>query len=171
MFKGRRDPEIGIVVTQDSCRNYTAKSGGSFIEVPVPPESVADYTSDWGTIMVDKKQIDNLDEFGQYNFVRVNNWADIVVSVKDKNHAVISSETLKPIQIIGRLLKFYRWQEFNSTHPELADELDRPSLDLYNDMVTTGQDMLSYMNRLPKALPVVYTLEDCVPDDGGFTIP
>ena len=170
MFKGRRDPEIGIIVTQDSCASYTAKSGGSFIEIPIPPENTADYAADWGTIMVDKKQIDNLDEFGAYNYVRVNNWADIVVSVKDKNRAVLSSETLKPIQIIGRLLKYYRWQEFNVTHPELAEELDVPSLDVYNDMVTTGQDMWSYMNRLPKVLPKVYTLEDCVPDTAGFII-
>lgn len=165
MFKGRRDPEIGIVVQQGRCGNYTSKNGGSWIEVDVPPENVADYDSKWETIMVDKKQVDNLNEYGALNYVRVNDGADIVCSLKDEKHVVVDGETLKPVQIIGRWLKYYRWCDYHESHPELAEELDRPSLDLYNDMVTLGQDMLGYMNRLPKVLPTMYTLEDLAPDD------
>lgn len=165
MFRGRRDPEIGIVVEQKRCGTYTSKNGGSWIEVEVPPEDTAEYDSKWETIMVDKKQVDNLDEYGALNYIRVNDGADIVCSLKDEKHKVIDGETLKPVQIIGRLLKYYRWAEYHERHTELAEELDRPSLDLYNDMVTLGQDMLGYMNRLPKVLPTVYTLEELAPED------
>lgn len=165
MFKGRRDPEVGFIVEQSRCTPYTSKNGGSWIEVSVPPEDTSEYNNKWETIMVEKKQIDNLDEYGELNYVRVNDGADIVCSLKDDKHAVISGETLKPVQIIGRFLKYYRWAEYNVQHPELIEELNRSSLELYNDMVTLGQDMFSYMNRLPKVLPTVYTLEDLLPED------
>lgn len=170
MFKGRRDPEVGFVVEQAKCSPYTSKNGGSWIEVEIPPEDTSEYDSKWETIMVEKKQIDNLGEGSGLNYIRVNDGADIVCSLKDAKHTVVGGETLKPIQIIGRFLKYYRWAEYNERHPELAEELNRPSLDLYNDMVGLGQDMLSYMNRLPKVLPVVYTLEDLLPEDpmGGL---
>ena len=170
MFKGRGDPEVGIVVEQVRCSPYTSKNGGSWIEVEIPPEDTADYDSKWETIMVEKKQIDNLGENSDLNYIRVNDGADIVCSLKDAKHTVIGGETLKPIQIIGRFLKYYRWAEFNERHPELADELNRPSLEMFNDMVTLGQEMVLYMNRLPKVLPTIYTLEDCAPEDpmGGL---
>ena len=165
MFRGRRDPEVGIVVEQAICGIYSSKNGGTWVEIPVPPEDTSEYDDKWETIMVDKKQVDNLDEYGPFNYIRVNDMAGIVCSLKDDKHAVISGETLVPIQIIGRFLKYYRWAEYHERHPELAEELNRPSLDLYNDMVTLGQDMLSYMNRLPKVLPKVYTIEELAPED------
>jgi len=164
MFIGRRDPEIRIVVEQDKCKNYTAKTGGSWVEVSIPPEDVADYSSKWETIMVDKKQVDNLSHIGALNCVRVNDGADIVCSLKDEHHQVVGGETLKPIQIIARFLKYYRWKEYER-YVNLVEQLDLPSLCVYNDMVTTGQEMLSYMNRLPKVLPQTFVLEDFAPDD------
>ena len=157
MFKGRRDPEVGIVVLQNVCNPYTSKNGGSWIEVGVPPEDTGDYTNKWETMMVDRKQIDDMGD-GMTNYIRVNDNADIVCSLKDAKHTVIGGETLKPIQIIGRWLKYYRWSEYNVTHPELADELNSPSLDMYNDMITIGQNMSAYMNRLPKIMPHMYQL-------------
>ena len=163
MFKGRRDPEVRIIVEQNKCNSYTSKTGGSWIEVSIPPEDTAEYGTKWATIMVDKKQIDNLNTYGALNCIRVNDDADIVCSLKNEKRVVIASETLKPVQIIGRFLKYYRWAEYEARHPELAEELNRPSLDLYNDMVTLGQDMLAYMNRLPKTLPAIYTSEAFAP--------
>lgn len=64
MFKGRRDPEIGIMVEASRCTPYTSKNGGSWIEVEVPPEDVSEYGNKWETMMVDKKQVDNMDEYG-----------------------------------------------------------------------------------------------------------
>lgn len=168
MFKGRRDPEVRLVVPQDKCNNYTSKNGGSWIEISIPPETVDEYSSVWGSIMVDKKQIDNLcREYGydNMNSVRLNDDADIVVSTKDANHVVIESETLKTMQLVARWLKYYRWNEFGERYPELKEDLDRPSIDMLNDMLSSGQTMLGYINRLPKVLPKQYTMEELVVED------
>ena len=152
MYKGRRDPEIRIVVEQQHCSKYTDASGNAWIEVFIPPESANDYNSQWGSLMVDKKQVDNLGATNPYNVIRVNDDADITVSVKDRNHTVISWETLKPKQIIGRLLKYYRFKTYYSDQYFPVNTDDIESFAMYEDMRHTGQEMMYYMNRLPKTI-------------------
>lgn len=165
MFRGRRDPEVGIIVPIEKCSPYASKNGGTWVEVSVPPEDAGGYAGRWGTMMVEKKQVDVVSVCGiEYNYIRVNDMADIVVSVKDSNHKVIDGETLKPVLIIGRYLKYYRWAEFEGRIPD--DKLNEAtSLDMYNDFSVTGYTMAGYMNRLPKTLPVAYTMSELEPED------
>ena len=152
MYKGRRDPEIRIVVEQDHCSKYTDASGNTWIEVFIPPESVNDYNNQWGSMMVDKKQVDNLGTNSPYNVIRVNDDADITVSTKDQNHSVVDWEILKPKEIIGRLLKYCRFKTYyyDQYFPVNTDDIE--SYKMYEDMHSTGQEMMYYMNRLPKVM-------------------
>ncbi len=152
MYKGRRDPEIRIVVEQKHCDKYKDKAGILWTEIFIPPESVTDYDSQWGSMMVDRHQVDNLGSTNPYNVVRVNDDADITVSIKDTNHNVISYETLKPREIIGRLLKYYRYKTYHSDEyfPVTGDDIE--SFELYKDMHRLGQEMMYYVNRLPKVI-------------------
>lgn len=165
MYKGRRDPKISIIIEQEKCNSYIAKDGKVWVEILIPPENTNDYGKQWVSIMVEKDQVDNIDDESGLNVVHLNNWSKITCTEKDEGHKAVRTERLKPIQIIGRFLKYYRWMEYHETHPEMALELNRPSLDCYNDMRNMGQDMMSYMNRLPKVIPIPYRINDvCVND-------
>lgn len=149
MYKGRRDPEIRIVVPHNQCARYNSKTSGQWIEVFIPPENIADYGTTWGSIMVKPEQVCNIGD--GLNIIRINDGAQINNSIKDDNHVVISTEILTPDVIIGRWLKFYRFDLFNRCG--IAQNLlDNPSIQVYNDMVRTGQHMQFYMNRLPLIL-------------------
>lgn len=149
MYSGRRDPEVRIVVPKAKCSKYLSKTHMKWIEIAVPPESIADYSSEWGTIMVQPEQVTTLDKESKDNIIRVNDGAAIQYSVKDANHVVIASENLTPVEIIGRYLKYYRYETFKN-EDDVIDAIDTPSIDNYNDMAALGQNMLYYMNRLPK---------------------
>lgn len=146
MYKGRRDPEIRIAVAQSYCQRYNSKTSGQWVEVFVPPELISEYNNQWGSIMVKPDQVCNIGD--GYNIIRVNDGAAINCSVKDDQHIVISSETMTPDVIIGRWLKFYRYDLFRRCGISL-DMLDNPSMEIYQDFARTGQHMQFYMNRMP----------------------
>ena len=159
MYIGRRDPEVQIIIPQILCDVYQAQDGRMFIEVFIPPENISEYQiknvkSAWGSIMVAPTQVDILRKGSPYNVIRVNDGARIVCSVKDFNRKTISSEILLPEDIIGRLLKYYRFLRFVDEFIEndCVDELNTNSFDMYLDMLHIGQSMEVYMNRLPKML-------------------
>lgn len=152
MYKGRRDPEIRIVVEQEHCSKYRDSCGVMWVEIFIPPESVKDYDSQWGSLMIDRRQVDNLGKDNPYNVIRVNDDADITVSIKDANHSVLSYETLKPKEIIGRLLKYHRYKAYHDDKYFPVTDDDVESFAMYEDMHAHGQEMMYYMNRLPKLL-------------------
>ena len=47
MYRGKRDPEIRIVVMQKHCAEYKSKQNLKFIEIFIPPEDIHDYNSQW----------------------------------------------------------------------------------------------------------------------------
>lgn len=157
MYKGNRDPEIRIVIPYKYCRRYQSKSSGTWIEIFTPPETIAEYGSQyatqfetkWGSIMVRPEQVCNIGD--GLNIIRLNDGAQINNSVKDPNRVVISTEIITPDIITGRWLKFYRYDLFRrcGIDPTL---LDNPSKDIYDDMIRSGQTMQFYMNRLPLIL-------------------
>lgn len=159
MFNGRRDPEVRIIVEKLYCTAYRAKTGGQWVEIFIPPENIDDYdTTQWGSIMIEPKQIDNLGKESPYNLFRVNDGAKIVNSVKDKHRNVVSDEILLPIQIIGRILKYERFKRFSTYAPfNTHDNMDIPSIALAYDMTNMGQSMLNYMNRMPIEISDIYT--------------
>ncbi len=133
MYKGRRDPEIGIVVKQALCSEYESKSDHTlWVEIFVPRTVNAPY--EWGTIMVKPNQVDFIDD--TYNLVRVNNGAAIVNSTKDKDtHAVMDSEKMTPYNIIGHMLAY---------------ELNRPKTEadnLFKTFMQSGMTMYSFIMR------------------------
>ena len=148
MYKGRRDPEVSIIVPRDFCSIYRGRQGKDWVEIQVPPEVRADYRDPWGIMMVDPEQVDFLDE--EYNVVRVNDKAKIVSSRKDMHRRVVWGEEIEPVEIIGRFLKYYHASRFKTLpYPE------PPSIAFYRDMRRMGQGMEAYMNRLPYRLPYV----------------
>lgn len=149
MYKGRRDPEIRIVVPHSQCKRYQSKTSGIWIEIFTPPESVDNYALPWGSIMVRPEQVCDIGD--GFNIIRINDGAKINNSVKDANHAVTSTEVITPDIITGRWLKFYRYDMFSRCGVQ-KDILDIPSIRLYNDMLSIGQHMQFYMNRMPLML-------------------
>lgn len=152
MYHGRRDPEIRIVVEKEHCSSYTDQNSKRWVEIFIPTESIADYPTQWGSLMIDPKQVDSLGKDSPYNVIRVNDGAQITVSVKDKNRNVTYSEILTPDQIIGRWLKYYRAKTYANDldYPVTGDDVT--SYAMYEDMEHMGQNMLFYMNRLPKTI-------------------
>lgn len=158
MYVGRRDPEVQIIVPQNLCEVYQAQDGRTFIEVFIPPENIFQYrmgeNHPWGSIMVQPTQVDTLRKGSPYNSIRVNDGARIICSLKDINRKVVSSEVLLPEDIMGRLLKYYRFIQFADEFIEndCVADLNTNSFDIYIDMLHMGQTMEVYMNRLPKRL-------------------
>ena len=152
MYKGRRDPEVHILVSPQACNIYKDKSGKRWVEVAVPHEAIADYSQKFGTLMVDPSQVDVINNPIPMNVIRVNDDANILVSVKDDKHQLVSCEYLTPIGIIARWLKFYRY-EIYSKIPNNAIDLDTPSVNLYKDYYYSGLRLEAYINRLPYVVP------------------
>jgi hypothetical protein len=152
MYKGRRDPEVHILVSPQACNIYKDKSGKRWVEVAVPHEAIADYSQKFGTLMVDPSQVDVINNPIPMNVIRVNDDANILVSVKDDKHQLVSCEYLTPIGIIARWLKFYRY-EIYSKIPNNTIDLDTPSVNLYKDYYYSGLRLEAYINRLPYVVP------------------
>lgn len=152
MYKGRRDPEVHILVSPQACNIYKDKSGKRWIEVAVPHESIADYSQKFGTLMVDPSQVDVINNTIPMNVIRVNDDANILVSVKDDKHQLVSCEYLTPIGIIARWLKFYRYEIYSKISNNPID-LDTPSVNLYKDYYYSGLRLEAYINRLPYVVP------------------
>lgn len=152
MYKGRRDPEVQILVSPQACNIYKDKSGKRWIEVAVPHESITDYNQKFGTLMVDPSQVDVINNTIPMNVIRVNDDANILVSVKDDKHQLVSCEYLTPIGIIARWLKFYRY-EIYSKIPNNPIDLNTPSVNLYKDYYYSGLRLEAYINRLPYVVP------------------
>lgn len=152
MYKGRRDPEIQILVSPQACDVYKDKSKRRWIEVAVPHEHIADYNQKFGTFMVDPDQVDVINNPNPMNVIRVNDDANILVSVKDANHQLVSCEYLTPIGIIARWLKYYR-HEIYSNIPNSNTDLDTPSVNLYKDYYYSGLRLDVYLNKLPYNIP------------------
>ena len=152
MYKGRRDPEIQILVSPKACDVYKDKSKRRWIEVAVPHEHIADYNQKFGTFMVDPDQVDVINNPNLMNVIRVNDDANILVSVKDANHQLVSCEYLTPICIIARWLKYYR-HEIYSNIPNSNIDLDTPSINLYKDYYYSGLRLDVYLNKLPYNIP------------------
>ena len=152
MYKGRRDPEVHILVSPQACNIYKDKSGKRWVEVAVPHEAIANYSQKFGTLMVDPSQVDVINNPIPMNVIRVNDDANILVSVKDDKHQLVSCEYLTPIGIIARWLKFYRY-EIYSKIPNNTIDLDTPSVNLYKDYYYSGLRLEAYINRLPYVVP------------------
>lgn len=132
MYKGKRDPEVGIVVRQSLCNVYRGKDSIKWVEVFIPRSDKAQY--EWGTIMVKPEQVDFIDD--TYNLVRVNDGAEIVNSTKEKDtHNILDCEKMTPAVIIGHVLR----QELNLRGRDAAD--------IYRDYIDTGLTMYNYIRR------------------------
>lgn len=141
MYKGKRDPEVEILVPQDNCFEYKSKSGEPFVEILVPPESIKNYNQQWGSIMVRPEQVYYV-ENSNLNMIAVNNYANILNSVKDENHISTISETLQPYDIIGRYLKYYHWCMYKNV-PE------QKSLNFFHNWKQSGFTLAAYMQHIP----------------------
>lgn len=147
MYKGRRDPEVRLVVRMLACSKYTDKGGRDWVEIVIPPESWAEYKNPWGSIMVKPEQVCWLD--AELNTVDLNDDAAIVCSVKlPDSHVVASQETLTPFELAGRIIKHEHAIRF---HPPLNEY---PSIAFAKDWKASGLTMDAYLNRIPRRLDV-----------------
>ena len=147
MYKGYRDPELRVIVPANKCWSYTDRNGKEWVEIFVPPEKFDDYKQNWGSIMVSPTQVYSMDD--AWNVVELNDGTQIINSCKNRKRDTIWKEMLSPQQITGRFLKFYYFCRFRGKYPREPE-----SNALYNDMISVGQMMDVYMNRLPWDLPV-----------------
>lgn len=144
MYRGKRDPEIRIVVMQKHCTEYKSKQNLKFIEIFIPPENIKDYDTQWGSIMVKPEQVFFIPNTNA-NLVNVNNGADIICSVKDDKHRVVSSETLPPDAIMGRILKYHSKKAADYKHQPFTDA---PSKAFYDAYEPTRIYMYDYLMKL-----------------------
>lgn len=70
MYRGKRDPMVGILVRQDMCTEFTDRSGCEWIEIFVPPADWRDYQKPWPSIALPPNQVFWIDDV--YNEFQVN---------------------------------------------------------------------------------------------------
>lgn len=121
MYKGKRDPEVPIVVRREWCNVWESPQHERFIEIFVPRTEDSPYP--WGTILVKPAQVYYLDTKNPgmddlFNVVMVNNYARISVQTRDREtHNVIDAQSMTPDLIIGSILK----EELKTKkHPQFA---------------------------------------------------
>lgn len=148
MYKGKRDPEILVLIPPESCGKFIDKRNKQWIEVAIPPEDPSEYTDQWGTIMVDPGQVNYIKSINK-NIIGLNDGATILVSIKDPQHVPLSSEYLTPIGIIARWLKYYRYTLYQNMQNDPYVNIDIPSEDIYKDYFYSGLRMEIYLNKLP----------------------
>lgn len=131
-YKGRRDPEVGIVIKQSLCEVYRGADHTKWIEIFIPRSDGTPY--EWGTIMVKPEQVDYIDNV--YNLVRVNDKAEIVNSTKEKDtRSILDSEKMTPDVIIGHVLR----KDLGIT--------GKTAKEVYDDYIQSGLTMYNYILR------------------------
>lgn len=148
MYTGLRDPEIRIVVPKTHCYEYIARNKDTYVEVFIPPEKYTDYDKPWGSIMLKPTQVYFVPN-SNCNMLMVNDFAQIINSVKDPKRHVISSETLTPDKIIGRELKFWHLERNRIKGYTINPNDDgKPSYDYYKKFDKSGLQMYRYLCKL-----------------------
>lgn len=142
MYKGKRDPMLGIIVPQDCCLFFTDSNQKDWIEVFIPPEDIANIQLPWSSIAVPPNQVCFVDDI--YNAVFVNSGAVLTCLYKvpnpDGSRSVSGQERAVTERILARFLQFeYYKGHFNS--PYTSYNVDS----LYADYVNTGMTMIEYI--------------------------
>ena len=112
-YKGRRDPELGMLIPRSACFMYNSKEKGQLVEIMVPPEDASGYdqtVTRWGTIMVEPKQVRALND--EMNIVFINDGAQVTNSVKDDKRNVLVFAYLAAVKQILDFLKALRGERF-----------------------------------------------------------
>lgn len=141
MYKGKRDPEVPILVRRTACNEYNGANGDKWVEIEIPHKTVDNPAWRSGTIMVKLEQVFYVDRYGYdiWNQVMVNDDAKIVNSTKDVNRQALYSERMTPKEIIGSLLLQELWRE--TPNGMTCDEM-------YAMFENTGLTMMDYILRV-----------------------
>lgn len=141
MYKGQRDPMLGIVVRQNQCDEYTSKDGTKWIEVYIPYRDCN--PPEWaGSIMVEPEHVCFIDD--TYNEIFVNAGAEIKIIKKytDElgNRRFGETQVEVSEMILARILQY----EQSMKHPK------KPLKNLegtYLDFLKSGLTMYNYILR------------------------
>lgn len=80
MYRGIRDPMVGIIVRQDMCQPFTDRSGCEWIEIFVPPADWRNYQVPWPSIALPPNQVFWVDDV--HNEFQVNAGAELTLLYK-----------------------------------------------------------------------------------------
>lgn len=144
MYRGKRDPMLGIVVNQSYCEEFVSSDGRTWIEVFVPPHNISSLQSGWSSIAVPPEQVFYLDDI--YNEVFVNAGALLTGLYKEYNadgvRVPVSSEKFKSEEMLARFLQLEAVMQgrVKSGRDTIVD-------DIYHVYISSGMKMLAFIRN------------------------
>lgn len=140
MYRGHRDPMLGITIRQSFCQELITTSG-TWVEIFVPKPGL--FTRDmlsWPSIVVEPAHVFFLDD--NWNEFFINAGADIGLCYKSPdgagNRVITTRETEISELILARFLAYECWAR---TGFELSMRY------LYHDFMKSGLKMSAYVNQ------------------------
>lgn len=143
MYRGRRDPLLGLVVRQEFCTEIHNRSG-EWISVLIPPADFRRCDGPWPDIVVRPEQVYCVD--GEYNEVFLNAGALLRLCYKSLDAAgqlrIVSDERDSVEHVRARLLQYAYMHKhgFFQAGPTL-DDIDR-------FFQTSGLTMRRYIDKI-----------------------
>lgn len=146
MYKGERDPMLGIVVRQSQCFEYIAADRSRWVEIFVPPDRVSEYSVKecYPSIMVPPNQVFYVDD--GYNEFFINSGAMITGICRSideyGNRQNLNRVEMVSEEILCRILQFELVQSgFHSPVIDVSSDV------IWHDYHTSGMKMLPYIRR------------------------
>lgn len=145
MYRGKRDPMVGILVRQDMCSAFTDHSGCEWIEIFVPPADWRDYAKPWPSIALPPSQVFWVDDI--YNEFQVNAGAMLTLLYK----AFTAMGSRIPIGREEDLVENIRARYLMQARHMLFGDAGMGNLTVSavrDEFEASGMTMLGYVNRM-----------------------
>lgn len=147
MYRGSRDPMLGIIVPQTCCNSFMDHAGKEWVEIFIPPNDMRYMAAPWPSIMVPTQQVYYIDD--EYNEFYINAGAVlnlIYKSVDPKTGKRFGTGMDKEVaeRILGRFLQYEYFKQHGIPNGtvDMVDEL-------YNNYMASGLKMFMYIkNRI-----------------------
>lgn len=142
MYKGKRDPMLGIVIRQSQCFPYVDKSGREWIEIFIPYRNLV--KPGWtGSIMVEPEHVYFIDDIYNEFFINAGAEIKIIQKVCDNlgNRHFADTEIEISEMILTRILQY----EAALKHPGVPIKTIEP---FYENFIQSGLTMYNYIQRM-----------------------
>ena len=144
MYRGTRDPAVGIAVEQALCDMFTDSGGILWISVKVPPRDTRTYNRDWPDIILPPEQVFVIDDM--YNEIFLNAGAQLkfchkAVSQRTGKQVIIGEEFDSTEILLARFLQYEHWKLFKNVQ-------EPPLTEIYRNFAASGMTMRGYIRAM-----------------------
>lgn len=144
MYRGKRDPMLGIVVNQGYCESFHAQDGREWIEIFIPPRNIFQMQYSWSSIAVPPEQVFCLND--TYNEIFVNAGAVLTGLYKEYNadgvRVPVHYEKFQSEEMLARFLQLEAVRQ-----GRVKSGRDTILNDIYQTYVTSGMKMLAFIQN------------------------